>query len=310
MKVLFLQLAHPETDDRIVHQMMTLRAHGYACAFARERTKDDAADVIICDTPKAVLRNIGYSGVVVYDVTEWYPSKKNLRPFTPLLRPFAAAVMGCLSLLAGCVASRFIFGEEDKSKPFRWLFPWKKYVFLPYYPSKSLFAGGDIQREQNSPLRVLYAGPLTEEKGYFRAMNVAKQAGVELTVIGPDQYMPLEEFCRYIQNFDIALDLRDRDVENRKCLPIKLFYYWAAGVVPIYTDLDAIRKHIPNVDEAAFLVRDENEAIRVLKNIMQDHVLFQQYSRNGRKLFRKGYNWESIDDCLLTVIGDGNEYKV
>lgn len=302
MKVLFLQLAHPETDDRIVHQMMTLRAHGYACAFARERTKDDAADVIICDTPKAVLRNIGYSGVVVYDVTEWYPSKKNLRPFTPLLRPFAAAVMGCLSLLAGCVASRFIFGEEDKSKPFRWLFPWKKYVFLPYYPSQTLFADVPDEREANAPVRVLYVGPLTEEKGYFRAVNVAREAGVELTVVGPEQYMPLKEFCRYIQSFDVALDLRDIDAENRRCLPIKLFYYWAAGVVPIYSDLDAIRRHIPNAEDAMYLVKNETEAVAALSQLLRFPDRWAQCRHLGLQMYRDSYYWEAVELRLISII--------
>ena len=267
MKVLFLQLVHPKTDDRILHQMQTLRRFGHTCCYAQHRTADDGADVVICDTPKAVLLNRGYKGMVIYDVTEWYPSKKNLREFIPLLRPLAAAAMGCLSLLAGIKTNRFIFGEEDKGKFFRGLFPWKKYVYLPYYPSKTLFAEGETRRESNTPLRVLYAGPLTEEKGYFRAVDVAKQAGVELTVVGPEQYMPLADFCRYIQGFDVALDLRDRDAENRRCLPIKLFYYWAAGVVPIYSDLDAIRRHIPDADDAVCLVKNEQEAIEALRQM-------------------------------------------
>lgn len=302
MKVLFLQLAHPETDDRIVHQMNTLRRHGITCSFARERYEDDAADVIICDTPKAVLRNIGYAGTVIYDVTEWYPSKKNLRPFRYWLRPVAAVYMGFLSLLAGVAANRFIFGEEDKGKPFRCLFPWKEYAYLPYYPSRKLFADVVDQREQNAPLRVLYAGPLTEEKGYFRAVNVAEQAGVKLTVVGPEQYMPLEKFCRYIQSFDVALDLRDRDAENSRCLPIKLFYYWAAGVVPIYSDLDAIRKHIPDADNAVCLVKGEQEAITALTQLLNDSASWARYRQAGQQLHRDRYYWEAVEERLISII--------
>lgn len=302
MKVLFLQLAHPETDDRIVHQMMTLRKYGHTCCYAQHRTKDDGVDVVICDTPKAVLRNIGYSGLVIYDVTEWYPSKKNLRPFHPILRPFAAVAMCGLSLLAGIRSCRFIFGEEDKGKPFRCLFPWKKHVYLPYYPSRKLFADAEVRRESNSPLRVLYAGPLTEEKGYFRAVNVAKQAGVELTVIGPEQYMPLEDFCRYIQSYDVALDLRDRDAENRRCMPIKLFYYWAAGVIPIYSDLDAIRKHIPDADEAVCLVKNEQEAFSALAQLTNNPIRWAQYRRAGHHMYSDRYYWELIEERLISII--------
>lgn len=302
MNVLFLQLAHPETDDRVVHQMNTLRKYGHVCTFARERSLDDAADVIICDTPKAVLRNRGYRGMVIYDVTEWYPSKKNLRPYHSLLHPLAAVYMSFLSLLAGIKTNRFVFGEEDKGKPFRCLFPWKKYVYLPYYPSQKLFADVVDKREQNTPIRVLYAGPLTEEKGYFRAMHVAEQAGVELTVVGPEQYMPLEEFCRYIQSFDVALDLRDRDAENRRCLPIKLFYYWAAGVVPIYSNLDAIRKHIPDADNAVCLVKNEQEAVAALTQLLNDPACLARYRQAGKWLHRDRYYWEAVEERLISII--------
>lgn len=302
MKVLFLQLVHSETDDRIIHQMKTLREHGFTCAYARERRKDDAADVIICDTPKAVLCNIGYPGTVIYDVTEWYPSKKNLRPYRPILRPLVAVAMCALTMLAGVYADRFIFGEKDKSKPFRFLFPWKKYAFLPYYPSRDFFADVVEKRAADKPLKVLYAGPLTEEKGYFRAVKVAERAGVELTVIGTNQYLPLAEYCNYLKSVDIALDLRDRDPENRRCLPIKLFYCWAAGVVPIYSDLDAIRSHVPNALGAAFLVKNEDEAVDALKRLMSDPSLLDQYRRAGLQLHREGYYWEAVEDRLINVI--------
>lgn len=301
-KVLFLQQVHPETDDRIISQMMTLRRHGFTCTYAQARSNDDAADVIICDTPKAVLRNIGHTGIVIFDVTEWYPSKKNLRPFRPYLRPLAAVAMICLSLFAGFLTNRFIFGETDKGKPFRFLFLWKKHVYLPYYPSRQFFAEVAEERETDRPLRVLYAGPLTEEKGYFRALNVAKQAGVELTVIGPEQYMPLEDFCRYIRTFDVALDLRDRDLENRRCLPIKLFYYWAAGVVPIYSDLDAIRNQVPNAQDAMILVKSEQDAIAALKQLLNEPSLLDQYRKAGQQLYRDAYYWEAVEERLINVI--------
>lgn len=301
MKIVFLQLVHPETDDRIVHQMGTLRKQGHACVYARTRSKNDGAEVIICDTPKAVLRNIGYGGRVVYDVTEWYPSKKNLRPYSRWMRPFAAVAMVLLSVAAGICADRFIFGEKDKGKPFRWLFPWKKYVYLPYYPSRTLFEHVQA-RATHAPMKVLYAGPLTEEKGYFRAVEAAKLAGVELTVIGPEQYMPLDEFCHYISDFDVALDLRDRDAENRRCLPIKLFYYWAAGVMPIYSDLDAIRQHIPDAEEAMMLVKNEQEAVAALTRLMNDPMLVEQYRKKGMHLHQERYYWEHVEERLKAIL--------
>lgn len=302
MKVVFLQLAHQESDDRIQHQMNTLRKQGIECVYAQKRSANDGADVIICDTPKVVLTNRGFDGRVLYDVTEWYPSKKNLRPFRLVLRPLAAVAMMFLSFMAGGKADGFIFGEKDKGTPFRFLFPWKKYVYLPYYPSKKLFVDFGLKKRKGSALKVLYAGPLTEEKGYFRAKRVAEQCGVELTVVGPEQYMPLNEFCQYIRDFDVALDLRDYDIENRRCLPIKLFYYWAAGVVPIYSDLDAIRQHVPDVDNAALLVRSEVEAFNALTTLIADRERLECMSAYGREFFASRYNWESVEDRLTSII--------
>ena len=99
---------------------------------------DANPDVIICDTPLAVkvayevkkaYKKEGKSISVIYDVTEWYPSKKNLRNqsfFTKILKFFTLSV---LSFLAGVWSDAFIFGEYYKSVPFRWLFPWKKHLF-------------------------------------------------------------------------------------------------------------------------------------------------------------------------------------
>lgn len=305
MNVLFLQLVHSETDDRIFHQMMTLRQHGHVCYYAHERKVDDGADIIICDTPKAVLKNRGYRGRVIYDVTEWYPSKKNLREYALLLRPLVAVAMVALNLLAACRADAFLFGEKDKARLLRSLFPRKTYAMLPYYPSLRLFEDVMTSNDEH-PLRVLYAGPLTAEKGYDRAIQVAKTCGIELTVIGPKDYMPLAEFCRYIQNFDIAFDLRDRDAENRHCLPIKLFYYWAAGVVPIYSDLDAIRRHVPDAERAMYLVRNEDEAIAALQSLWNDWELRLRLRQQGRQFYEDRYHWEMVEERLVSVINQMN----
>ncbi|MCQ2323818.1 MAG: glycosyltransferase [Paludibacteraceae bacterium] len=300
MTVLFLQTAHVKTDDRILHQMQTLRRAGIECVYANRRDEVGEVDVVICDTPKAVLQNVGRKGLLIYDVTEWYPSKKNLRVYHPLLRPLAAVAMSIQSLAAGIVSDRFIFGEEAKSRPFRKLFGWKKFVYLPYYPSKQLFVRA--HKQNHVPLNVLYAGPRTAEKGYERAVEVANEVGINLKVISPEQYMPLQEFCTYLQDVDVALDLRDMDAENRRCLPIKLFYYLAAGVVPIYSDLDAIREHIADAEKSVFLVHDAKEAAEALRRLVSDSALWKQYSQRGQQLFDERYYWEKVEERLLQIV--------
>lgn len=302
MKILFFQTVHPESDDRIIHQMLTFSSAGHQCFYSQSRSDHNDADVIICDTPKAILSNVFRSGILIYDVTEWYPSKKNLRSFSIILRPLVAILMVVASFLAGVVADRFIFGEKDKARPFRFFFPWKRFIMLPYFPSQTLF-DGVVPEKKRAPLKAIYAGPLTEEKGYFRSVSLAEKANINLHVLGPDDYMELGEFCQFIRQFDVAFDLRDRDAENRHCLPIKLFYYWAAGVIPIYSDLDAISYNVPEVKSAAILVKSEDEALRELLDLKCNPERVAKLKIAGRRLFECHYNWEAIQGRLLTIIG-------
>jgi len=177
MKVLFLQSAHYAHDDRVLyHQAATLQKSGIDVdvwgkeRFATFQANDTDADVIIADTPRALWKARNSKAKLIYDITEWYPSKKNLRVNPFLIIP--KAILMCIaSLWAGYRSDALIFGEYYKSYPFRFLFPNKPSIDLPYYP--------DLQYISALPphnitqcCKVLYAGPLTKEKGYFRVLEV------------------------------------------------------------------------------------------------------------------------------------------
>lgn len=44
----------------------------------RQELKRIHPDIVICDTPLSVLLSVGKGHKTLYDITEWYPSKKNL----------------------------------------------------------------------------------------------------------------------------------------------------------------------------------------------------------------------------------------
>lgn len=320
--VRFIQTAHHEGDDRVTyHQMPALRKAGYDVAWTEE-----ACDYAICDTPKAVLKaRKARAKTIIYDVTEWYPSKKNLRGKTWSKIPWAIA-MTALNLVAGCVADRFIFGEEDKARPFRRLFPWKRYAYLPYYPSQAYICERETRstqgtqgahdaqsaRDISKECHIFYAGPFTEEKGYNRVLEVLGKVKemrpnvkfVAETINPAEKYLPLPEFCKELRKADIALDLRDRDAENRRCLPIKWFYYAASGVPSVYSDLDAIRKQIPNATEACCLVKTVEEAVKAILNWVDHPDMYEQARARGMELYKEKYNWEGIEENLLELIKD------
>ena len=329
-RIIFLQAAHTNTDERVLfHQAQTLQAAGHIVeiyemdSFLNYEPKQ--ADVYIVDTPKALWKIRHTSAKIVYDITEWYPSKKNLRNIRAgkLLKALALVVA---NLWAGWRTDAFIFGEEDKAKPFRILYHRKKHIYLPYYPDLGYIhpmPTNDIAKE----CRVLYAGALTKEKGWERVKstmeNIAKllpKNQFQLDIITKDHFtysneydnlhickldfMPFEQFCEQIVQYDLFLDLRDVDFENTRCLPIKLFYYMACGRPSIYSNLTAIRKGVAQIDDCAFLVDDIEQATQAMLQYISNPTLYKRHSQRALELSQQQYNWQSIKIRLTQLIDE------
>ena len=303
MKVLFFQTVHTADDDRIrYHQRVSLEQAGHTCSYASRAEEIDARpDIVICDTPVAirkVRKALGRRTHVVYDITEWYPSKKNIR-FTPLLlKPFKYCLLMFANYWAGWSADRFIFGEKDKARPFRFLFPWKQYIYLPYYPSLR-YIRPSAPSGLKDEVRLFYAGPQTAEKGFERVQRITQACQSRM----PDRRVtlttlygvPFDTFCEEITRQDFFLDLRNTDPENTRCLPIKLFYYMAAGRPVIYSDLKAIRKGVPEI--AADSLFDPDDCDKIVRFITQTVSSPERYNElciRNRQLAEERYNWERI----------------
>lgn len=343
-RILFLQTAHFEKDDRVYyHQQQTLDAAGWICrivsVYQKELNKRDlqklvanevrsfAPSVILCDTPVAVvtakraLRTTSVRCAVAYDVTEWYPSKKNLRNARVGFRTLKGVMLAVLSVVAGCMTDAFLFGEEFKAKPFRLLFPWKIFMMLPYYPMLRYLHPRPAKALTGRPLRMFYAGQLTEEKGWHNVLNLTEKIAAahaewqfELTAVTdsrskerpalPDNvtfvqkpYMPFEDFCSELGEHDIFLDLRKADFENTRCLPIKLFYYMGTGRPVIYSPLKAIINGVPEL--AAEVCQSPEQ--RLTELLRQPERITQEAERNEALVASK-YNWDILADRFVDFI--------
>lgn len=325
MTVLFAQGIHREEDDRVFyHQKTTLENQGVRVQIRsffgdympfikhirhiRHEITACRPDIIICDTPKTVLAASRTGAQVIYDVTEWYPGHAALGKRT-VFAPLKWCAMILLNWLAGCRTDRFIFGEKDKGKPFRFCFPWKKYIYLPYYPSKRFFRQSQT-KTIGKQCNLLYAGPLTARKGWTRVQDTLRlcrqmrpDMDWQLITIPPDQYLPLPDFCSLLGNVHFALDLRDIDRETTRCLPIKLFYYMAAGCVPIYSDLKAIRQGVPEIETCAKLVTSTQQAADAIIACLPPDA-YSATVKTGRTLFEQKYNWENIEDRLTAIVNN------
>ncbi|MDR0207365.1 MAG: hypothetical protein LBI45_08945 [Bacteroidales bacterium] len=367
-KICFLQVDHLPDDDRVwFHQSKTLKENGFDVSVISTRTNcsnlenvfcfDDTGmkkreinrkiseilgnidpELIVCDNPLAVYYASKYRKSkreninIIMDVTEWYPSKKNLAYLTGLKYLLKKIVLEVLNLNSGFKADGFIFGEEHKAKFFKKYFKRKPFVDLPYYPDLKYIEKWK-PKEDYSKWNFFYSGLLNKDKGFnnlFESMKISAHANQNLAfvliIITKDflneeqkllftnipknlkiefkDYMTFEMFCKEISSYDIFLDLREKDKENNRCLPIKLFYYMACGKPSVFTDLDAIRLQVPEIDEFVSLT-NSNDYINI-SQIITEYITnrdkYLQHSAAALKYSLEKYNWGVIANEFLKFI--------
>jgi glycosyltransferase involved in cell wall biosynthesis len=299
-----------------------------------------APDTIICCEPLTVLAAKKYSSKlsvnikIVYDVTEWYPAKKNLAPCKFPFRWILFLKLLFFNLWVTRFADSFIFGEWYKSKPYRILYPGKPFIFVPYFPDLKYINYAD-HILQKGKLRLSYSGRICLDKGYknfFEAVQklteLDKDLKIDITFIswyessGDEQecnkYLSslnpnvsisifnkqsYRNFIELIKDTDIFLDLRSDDFENQYCLPIKLFYYTALGRPVIFSDLKAIRKEV-EISKFGFLVKPyDNESIaQIIYNYLNNTDFYYSHCRNARSLAENKYNWASLESGFIEFI--------
>jgi glycosyltransferase involved in cell wall biosynthesis len=297
-------------------------------------------DLIICSEPLTIMAAKRYSKKqnrkirIIYDITEWYPSKKNLASYKRPLRWLIFIKLLLFNFWEARFADSFIFGEWFKSRPYRFLFPRKPFIFVHYYPNLKYISYCSPEFGAGK-LRLSYSGKISLEKGYgnfFKILNklavIKKDLKIEVNIIGwyesrqdkqeceklmnsdiPNISIKIFEkqdftgFIKIISKTDIFLDLRSDDFENQHCLPIKLFYYAAAGRPVIITDLKAIREEV-EIEKFGFLVKpdDYDSIIKIISEYLNDENLYYQHCTNARSLAENIYNWQIIEPEFINFI--------
>lgn len=236
-------------------------------------------------------------------------------------------VLYCISIYVGSLVDGFIFGEYYKAKRYKQLFFWKKSVNLSYFASLEYiktFPINNIQKECS----FFYAGYISEDYGFNNILKVVKrcaeifpETNFKLNVISKTEckmqetgcknlkidilkFLPFPEFCASFGKSDIFFDLRKPDIENTHCLPIKLFYYMAAGRPMIYSNLKAIRREISEIEEFSFLVNPNktDEIVEKIRLYLQDPILYEQHCKHARILAETKYNWGKIEKKFIDFI--------
>jgi glycosyltransferase involved in cell wall biosynthesis len=296
-------------------------------------------ELIICSEPLPIIAALKYKKAttkkvkIIYDVTEWYPSKKNLEGLSAFHGFITIFKLLLVNLYASARCDGFIFGEQYKSLPYRFLFGYKKWEMVSYYPDLKYI---NYQESELVPGKIClgYTGKISIEKGignFFAAAVALKRKSLEtkvkLKIIGwclnSTEKNSFEKLCREAENIeieilakqdfetfsdqlhdvDILCDLRKLDFENNHCLAIKVFYYAACGKPVIYSDIKAIKRDI-DVNKFGYFV-DPTDSEMISDHIIHyiEHPdLYQQHSQVARKLAEEKYNWGIIEPQFVEFI--------
>jgi len=367
--ILFVNTAHFSHDDRtFYHQAVSLVGKDYNVTIvsSKEELKltksginidsfDDttlsrkagikeikkricqyAPQIIICDSPISVIAASSAkqkNATIIYDVTEWFPSKKNLQNVGGIKRIIKFCVAAMLNFYAGLKTNKFIFGEYYKFVPFK-LFFWKKSIEIPYFPDLKHIKCYPL-KEISNEITILYSGGLNEDKGFNNVIDVVYKLALthqnlkinlktiasfltesekiyfEKLIFNLPQnihihlsgFLPFLEYCQTIGNADLFLDLRKIDTENTRCLPIKLFYYLACGRPVIYSDLKAIQKKTANSDFIHLVNPKDIQSICVIiNNYIKNQDLYEKQSMEARKAAENEYNWKIIEKRFIDFV--------
>ena len=369
VKVLFLTTAHRYDDDRIFHhQAKELVRKGFEvkiCSLSSEFKGDKEGisidsfsilaksshfktetfrkiieefqpECIIASEPLAIISAKNYvkdhACSLIYDITEWYPSKRMLSGFSAFFRPIHFVKFFLIQLYAGWLCTHFIFGEKTKMFPLDKFFPWKPHIILPYFPDERY-----IHKSQKvfnpKKITLCYTGVFSKEKGIENFLNSANafrrkrpDINLSLLLIGTSkkgeedffsqllqkfkfenitvkQSAKFEDFTKSYSDADICFDLREKNFENDRCLPIKIFYYAATGKPVIYTDLAAIHQHI-DIAKFGFTVNPADFVLiaNLIESYIDNPALYRQHSENASALFHQKYNWNQIREIFVNFV--------
>lgn len=296
-------------------------------------------ELIICSEPLPIIAALKYKKAthkkvkIIYDVTEWYPSKKNLEGLSAFQGFIAFFKLLLVNLYASARCNGFIFGEHYKSLPYRFLFGCKKWEMVSYYPDMKYI---NYQESKLNPGKIClgYSGKISVEKGirnFFAVATALKrkrpEIAVKLKIIGwclnQTEKNTFDKLCKEAENIeieilgkqdfetfsdqlhdiDILFDLRKLDFENNRCLAIKVFYYAACGKPVVYSRLKAIKREI-DVNKFGYFVdpTDSEKMSDHVVNYIENPDLYQQHSQMARKLAEEKYHWGIIEPQFIEFI--------
>ncbi len=171
---------------------------------------------------------------------------------------------------------------------------------------------------------LIYQGKVEQNRGVdilLEVMDYVKNAS--LVIIGPGTYLdnlrkkvkqtdkqsqifildpvPWEELSKYTASADLGVfPLQNVCLNYYLSLSNKLFEYLSAGIPVVFSDFPEMRKII--VDNKVGTVINEKDPVAIadsINNILNNQKLYEEMSKNARRIVKEKYNWHIEGRKLL-----------
>jgi glycosyltransferase involved in cell wall biosynthesis len=149
-------------------------------------------------------------------------------------------------------------------------------------------------------LKIIGNFPTEGDQHHFDILTSDLNGNININILKP---LPFLEFCKTIGDTHLFFDLRNIDIENTHCLPIKLFYYLACGRPVIYSDLKSIRKEVKDFNFGVLCDPSDDESISAqIFDYINNPVMYAGHSTNALNISKSTYNWKAIErDYILFI---------
>ncbi len=329
-----------ENDEPISIAGLAKKAYGTKTIYIIKQLFTAKPDLILCAEAFAIFPAFMYkifSGAqttIHLDITEWYP-ENILQKKSALLATILKPLFYLMMVIAGLLIDGYISGENKKLSRWLLLSPGKPHAVISYFPDLSYFPHHPASGT-GATLNICFAGLFTQERGFFRFIEVIKKIAGEnpdkifigtaigkfissqdeelfthmLTSIPGNCTITLKDWVQYenlsevYKTADIFIELRDDNFFYRNSLPIKLFEFMAMGRPVIYSENDAIKEILDIKQVGAFanpLAIEEVAAI--LQRYVAQPAMRITQGNNARKLAVEKFNWNNEEKKLIDYIG-------
>jgi glycosyltransferase involved in cell wall biosynthesis len=275
---------------------------------------------------------------IIYDVHEAYPEMVLGSAKVPrLLRPFLARLADVTEKLLARYAHCVIAADDNIAGRFTGSNRCMQVIFN--YPRQEIFIPDEkktslLGEKYRGKTPIIYQGSMSEQRGLFqmiRSMSIIKRKRPEivLLLIGGIR----DDLMKRVRDEVKALDLQDvvetlgwvphEEIVNYICvsrvglvpllptekfmknIPIKQFEYMACGVPVLGANLPPIASCVAAAGCGKLFDSTDPGALAAgVLEILGDEAEWRRMSEAGKKAVRELWNWDRMEERLLSVYAD------